>query len=303
MKRRAAHKILPPPFSSRGATRPAAPPLRRVVRRRAELDASGAAAGGEVKALAIEADRAPSRPRRFKSREPRDRGAAHGVDLGDEPLFGFRKRLFADARGEDVRRRQRAGAAEAAIEMHALDGEAEVREIGKGRVELRLGIALQIARLARAPSQRSIRPPSVKRGWLSGSPRSWAPVRRGSRADRGRDSWCGATASTSGTGARRRNRWPADQVVSGPPPAALERRQRGGAGEPHQPLGVGDGLGMGLARSDGAFAMAALRLGARLAAHKPGRPGQVRRPERQPRSLAIASNFMVLLHNSRRRPI
>src|SRR5271165_995534 len=107
------------------------------MRRRAELDASGPAAGSQVEALAIEADRAPGRPRRFKSRKPRERGVAHGVDLGDEPRFGFRQRLFADARGEDVRRRQRAGAAKPAVEMRALDGEAEIAEIGKARVEPR----------------------------------------------------------------------------------------------------------------------------------------------------------------------
>ena len=110
--------------------------------------------------------------------------------------------------------------------MHALDSQAEDGEIGKPGVERRLGIALQIPRLARSASDRvRSRPPSVTRGWLSGSPRSrGAGQQQRARAGRGRGSWCGATASTSGTAARRRNRWrrrPAWSAARRPPPPSV----------------------------------------------------------------------------------
>ena len=77
-------------------------------------------------------------------REPRHRGFAERVDLGEEPLFGFCQRCFAGARSEDVGGCERAGAAEPAIEMNALNSQPEHAEIGKPGIERRLPIALQI---------------------------------------------------------------------------------------------------------------------------------------------------------------
>src|SRR5271169_2108879 len=125
------------------------------MRGRAELGPPGAAAGGEVEALAVEADRAPapgtwSPGGAFVSGEPRDCGVAERVDRGDEPLLGLRQRVLAGARGKHVGGCERAGAAEPAVEMNALDSKPEHAEIGEPRVQSRLPIALQIPRLGAA---------------------------------------------------------------------------------------------------------------------------------------------------------
>jgi CheY-like chemotaxis protein len=117
------------------------------MRLRAELGPRRARAGGEVEALAVKADRAPGRARALVSREPRDYGLAERIDFCEEPLLGFRQRRFAGARSEDVGGCERAGAAEAAVEMHALDSQPEHAEIGKPGIQSRLPIALQIPRL------------------------------------------------------------------------------------------------------------------------------------------------------------
>jgi len=96
------------------------PPRRWVIGGDTELDPCGAAAGGEVEALAVEADRTPAPGLQdpggdFVPREPCDYGLVEGVDLGEEPLLGFRQRCLAGARSEDVGGCERAGAAEPAI--------------------------------------------------------------------------------------------------------------------------------------------------------------------------------------------
>ena len=127
------------------------------MRGRGELGAGGAAAGGEVEALGVESDRPPGRTRRLVPREPRERRLAQRVHLGDEPLFGLGQRRFALARGEDFRRLERGGAAEAAVEMHVVDPELVKGEIGETSVEASLGIPLQIPNLG-ARRRRIVRP-------------------------------------------------------------------------------------------------------------------------------------------------
>ena len=84
----------------------------------------------------------------------------------------------------------------------------------------------------------------------------------------------------------------------------LQRRQRAGAGEPHQPLGVGDGVGMSVVRIGERVGHGGLEASGESRSDKPGAPKGSRAPRRAPllRSLANASNFMVILHNSRGRP-
>ena len=163
------------------------PPACLVARGRKELDAGGAAAGGKLEAFAVEADRPPDLPPRgLVAGEPRDGVVAEPVDPVDEPRLRLGERRLALARGENVAGRERVGAAEAAIEMDALDREPEDREIAEVRIELRLGVALQIRVRARASVARSIRPFSVMRGWFNGSPRSGSSASsteaRGSKA-------------------------------------------------------------------------------------------------------------------------
>ena len=71
------------------------PPGCRVIGRGAELDPRGAAAGGEVEPLGVEADRPPGGPRGFVPGEPRDRSAAERVDLGEEPRLRLDQRRLA----------------------------------------------------------------------------------------------------------------------------------------------------------------------------------------------------------------
>ncbi len=82
------------------------------MRRRSELGAGGATAGGEVEALGVEPDRPPA-PRTgspgggLVPREPREPGSAKRVHLREELVFGLDQRRFALARGEDLDRCER----------------------------------------------------------------------------------------------------------------------------------------------------------------------------------------------------
>src|SRR6185437_16337838 len=117
------------------------PPRLRVMRGRSELGAAGAASGREVEAFGVEADRPPARADGFVAGEPHEAARAERVRFLKEPLFGFGERRLAPGRSEDVGRRERGGAAEAAVEMHVLDPEAVEGEIGEAGVERGLGIA------------------------------------------------------------------------------------------------------------------------------------------------------------------
>ena len=98
----------------------------------------------------------------------------------------------------------------------------------------------------------------------------------------------------------------ADERGQGRASRRLQSGQRAGAGEPHQPLGVGDRPGMGLV-GIGGVRHGGLDVSDGLERDKPGgSSGQERdrRCDRRPlRLLANACNVMVILHNSRGRPI
>ena len=128
--------------------------------------ASGSCAGVMNWARAARAPAARSRPsasrpiaRQTGARgslpgEPRELRPAERVGPGEETLLCLDEGRFALAGAQHLRRRERRGAAEAAVEMHVLDPEGEDGEIGEAGVEPRLGIALQIPQLGagvRAP--------------------------------------------------------------------------------------------------------------------------------------------------------
>src|SRR5271163_383924 len=272
----------------------ALPPRRRVIGRGAELGPPGAAAGGEVEALAVEADRAPapgtwSPGGAFVSGEPRDCGVAERVDRGDEPLLGLRQRVLAGARGKHVSGLERAGAAEPAIEMHALDSQPEHAEIGKPRIQSRLPIALQIPRLG-AARRFEIDPPAKRD---AGMVQRVAAVAGAGQQERG----ARIASQVPGVARQRRHQeqrraveiaGDADQCGQGTAALRLQRRQRAGSGEPHQSFGVGDRLGMGLVRIGRGVRHGGLetRSGSRQQEARSVErvKGAVRRPGRQPRS-------------------
>ena len=105
-----------------------------------------AAAAGEIKAFAVKTDRAPVPPPSAPPfSQPRPYGRLARIDLINEALFRLGEFLFAFTRGENVGAGHEAGAAEPAIEMHALDREPEMGEVGEPRIEPGLGVAAQIA--------------------------------------------------------------------------------------------------------------------------------------------------------------
>ena len=156
------------------------------------------------------------------AREPRDRGLAERVDLGDEPLLGLGQRRFAGARGENVGGRERAGAAEAAVEMHALDPQAGTCRNRKTRRRAQPSDCAANTATWRGPPDRARPGRQASRGDGSAGRRGRGRRSAGARrAGRGRGSWCGARASTSETAARRRNRWRRRPAWSGGrPPSA-----------------------------------------------------------------------------------
>ena len=176
------------------------------------------------------------------------------------------------ARGEDFGGRERGGAAEAAVEMHVLDPKLVEGEIGKTGIEASLRIALQIPRPWRAaPAHRSTRPLKVTRGMVErvaavGARRSTGG-RRAGRSARflvWRDS-----VDIRNRGAPSKSLATPTSVVSGAP-RRLERRQGARAGEPHQPLDVGDGLGMGFVGIDGGVRHGGLDASDGLETRQPG---------------------------------
>ena len=75
-------------------------------------------------------------------------GAPSAFASARSRFLGLAQRRLAFARGEDLGGRERGGAAEAAVEMHVLDPEAEDAEIGKAGIEASFRIALQIPDLS-----------------------------------------------------------------------------------------------------------------------------------------------------------
>ena len=143
-------------------------------------------------------------------------------------------------RGQNVSRNERIGAAEAAVEMHRLDPHAIDREIGERRVELGLGIALQVA-LARVrvgmgqdrPADRQTRVveriAAVGRAGQQQRAARVAGEILGVLGERGEQEQRRAVeiAGAADPGRQRRT-------------FGAERRQSGGARQAQQPLGVGD---------------------------------------------------------------
>src|SRR6202167_668882 len=123
------------------------------MRRRSELGAGGATAGGEVEALGVEPDRPPAPgtgspggglvPR--QPREPRSRKRVH---LREELVFGLDERRSALARGGALARCEGSAAPDAAVEMHVVDPELVKGEIGEAGIEASLWISLQIPDLS-----------------------------------------------------------------------------------------------------------------------------------------------------------
>ena len=99
--------------------------------RRSELRPGGAAAGGEIQALGVEADRPPDRARGLMAREPRQCGWPERVCFREEPTFGPGQRRFALPRDENLGRRERGSAAKPAVEMHVLDPERKTAKSAK----------------------------------------------------------------------------------------------------------------------------------------------------------------------------
>ena len=174
------------------------PPGGRIMRRRGELSAGGAAPGGEVEALGVEPDRPPDRAQGFVSGEPRKRGLAERVHLRDEPLL----RLRVSAASPSREARTSAGSSGAARPKPPLKCTASIRsrqraKSAKPAYSPALGLRCKYRTLARGAAHFSTRPPKVTRGLVE---RVAAFVAAGQqerrRAGRGRGSWCGATAST-----------------------------------------------------------------------------------------------------------
>ena len=121
-------------------------PARLIVRRGTEPDPGDAAADGKIETLRVQADRPPSLPAGFlMAGQARDEVVAERVDPVDEPRLRLGQRRLAFARDQDIGGRQRLCPAEAAVEMDAFDRQPEKREIREVGVELRLGVALQVA--------------------------------------------------------------------------------------------------------------------------------------------------------------
>ena len=130
-------------------------PCLLVARRRDELEAGRLAASGEVQALGVKPDRPPDLPAGgLASGKSGDRLVAEPVDPVDQTRLRIGQRRLGVARDQNVGRRQRVGATEAAVEVNGLDGKPEKGEIGEVDIELRLGIALEIARA----NPRALRP-------------------------------------------------------------------------------------------------------------------------------------------------
>ena len=221
------------------------------MRRPLELRAGGAPAGGEVEPLGVEPDRPPHRARRSMSGEPRELSLAERVGRGEEPLFGLPQRRFALARGEHVRRRKRGRAAEPAVEMHVVDSKRKHGEIGEAGIEPGLGIAAQIPGLGArrgasfdATAKRHARMVERVAAFRApGHEQGRARIVRqipGMARERREEEERGAVEIAGDADERRERR-----------ASRLECRQGAGAGEPHQPLGVGDGARMGLIQISG----------------------------------------------------
>ncbi len=220
---------------------PPAPALR-IERGRAEIDPR--------RQRRRRPDRAPRRRGRSRARRAvPDRRARPGATRSapSDALTSSSRRSSASIKrgrvrlgGEDVGGGQRVGAAEPAVEMHRLDAHPVDREVGERRVELGLGIALEITLAARKgrDGARSA-PPTVTRGWLSGSPRSGGLVNSSEpRASTARFLVCWASV---GEQEQRR----AVEIAGANRPRssaarrrAPERRQGAGARNSHEPLGL-----------------------------------------------------------------
>ena len=114
-----------------------------------EEDAPRLVAGNEVHAFGVETAHRPSVPLRL--------GVVACIDLDGVPVLGVHvveRRLLGRGKGlADVARNQKVatveqiGLPEAAVQAGALRFQAEDREISQPRIELRLGVAVEIAPL------------------------------------------------------------------------------------------------------------------------------------------------------------
>jgi hypothetical protein len=257
-------------------------PLLRILCGRGELDAGGAAASGKIQPFPVEPDRSPNRPQGRPPRKARERGRAQHVRFREELFLRPAQRRLAFARGEDLGHREGSGAAEAPVEMHVLDPEAEEAEIGKAGIEASFGIALQIPDL------------SLRRG-ASFDPTAERHARLVERV-----------AAFMGPGQQERGARVARKVprmarqprheeqgraveIAGDPKErgegraslGLESGQRARAGETHQPFDVGDGRGLRLFGIDGGV-----------------RHGDLDASNNLVPNAGHACNVMVILHNS-----